>query len=221
MRAATTRDHVPPRSLFPTPPPPNLITVPACAECHVAFNLDDEYFKLMIGMKREISQHPDGHHLAASVIRGLQRPEGRPFAVAVARTMKNVQLTTPNGLFLGTTGGFKPDFRRMETFAGRVVRGLYYKEFGQPLPPSHELKVTPLAASTEEIRREARALFDGEKARQKGDVFAYVVTVPVQGATAWILEFFQDVAFLAITVDPNDPAAAGFLPTTPSTSGQH
>jgi hypothetical protein len=42
---ATTRDHIPPRGLFPQPRPNNLITVPACRSCNHDRSLDDEYFR--------------------------------------------------------------------------------------------------------------------------------------------------------------------------------
>lgn len=43
-----TRDHVPPKCLFPKPRPLNLVTVPACPTCNQSFKLDDEYFRLMV-----------------------------------------------------------------------------------------------------------------------------------------------------------------------------
>ena len=42
-----TKDHVPPRNLFPKPHL-GLITVPSCAGCNGSFKLDDEYFRLAI-----------------------------------------------------------------------------------------------------------------------------------------------------------------------------
>jgi 5-methylcytosine-specific restriction endonuclease McrA len=43
-----TRDHVPPKNLFPLPKPVNLITVPACKKCHSETSQDDEYFRVKI-----------------------------------------------------------------------------------------------------------------------------------------------------------------------------
>lgn len=39
-----TRDHVPPRAVFPKPRPKNLVTVPACRPCNSSAAADDEYF---------------------------------------------------------------------------------------------------------------------------------------------------------------------------------
>jgi hypothetical protein len=37
-----TRDHIPPRNLFPQPRPTNLITVDCCEVCNNGMNLSDE-----------------------------------------------------------------------------------------------------------------------------------------------------------------------------------
>ncbi len=44
-KPATTKDHVPPKTLFAPPRPHNLITLPCCAECNGAYALDEEYFR--------------------------------------------------------------------------------------------------------------------------------------------------------------------------------
>src|SRR5579883_1467965 len=41
-----TKDHVPPKNLFPDPKPKNLITVACCANCNAKFSKDDEAFRL-------------------------------------------------------------------------------------------------------------------------------------------------------------------------------
>lgn len=43
-----TRDHVPPKGVFPAPRPKQLITVPACRKCNNSTKLDDEYFRWFV-----------------------------------------------------------------------------------------------------------------------------------------------------------------------------
>ena len=43
-----TRDHVPPRNLFPPPRPTNLITLPCCRACNEGFQLDDEFMRVFL-----------------------------------------------------------------------------------------------------------------------------------------------------------------------------
>src|SRR5437016_4846066 len=45
-RPGTTRDHVPPKNLFPRPRPSSLVTVPCCEKCNNRFSKHDEYFRL-------------------------------------------------------------------------------------------------------------------------------------------------------------------------------
>jgi hypothetical protein len=47
-RVAETRDHIPPKSLFPKPRPSDLITAPCCFLCNNRNSRSDEYFRLMM-----------------------------------------------------------------------------------------------------------------------------------------------------------------------------
>jgi len=41
-----TRDHIPPKNLFPSPKPSNLITVWCCRKCNERYSLIDESFRI-------------------------------------------------------------------------------------------------------------------------------------------------------------------------------
>ena len=49
---------------------------------------------------------------------GLSGQKLRAFAASFARTMRDINLTTPAGLYLGKVGGFTPNWKRLERFAG-------------------------------------------------------------------------------------------------------
>lgn len=53
-----TKDHIPPKNLFPQPRP-ELVTVPCCEKCHKPTSLDDEIFRNMLTMSRNAEYHPD------------------------------------------------------------------------------------------------------------------------------------------------------------------
>ncbi len=164
-REATTLDHIPPRSLFPRPRPKNLLTIPACEKCHKAFNKDDEYFKLILAMKRETGNHPKRKGLLEGLHRGLLRPEGRALAHSVVRTLREVQLRTPGGILLGNAAAYQPDWNRLEAVAARVVRGLFWKEYGHPVPSDHEVRVQPILQYTDGLVNEAAVVFAGRERR--------------------------------------------------------
>lgn len=43
-----TKDHIPPRGIFPRPLPSNLVTMPCCLKCNQSFHADDEYFRTVV-----------------------------------------------------------------------------------------------------------------------------------------------------------------------------
>jgi hypothetical protein len=48
-----TRDHIPPKGIFPTPRSNDLITVPSCASCNRAACESDELFRVAFNDQRE------------------------------------------------------------------------------------------------------------------------------------------------------------------------
>ena len=50
IRPATTRDHIPPKCVFPEPRPVDLITVPACEECNKSTASIDEEFRVFVNL---------------------------------------------------------------------------------------------------------------------------------------------------------------------------
>ncbi len=69
-KPATTKDHVPPKTLFAPPRPHNLITLPCCAECNGAYALDEEYFRNNISM---ISDHRNAREIWEATRRSYKR----------------------------------------------------------------------------------------------------------------------------------------------------
>ncbi len=76
-----TRDHVPPRGLFPKPRPSNLITVPCCESCNNEKSNDEEFFRLVatIGVNKtaEATELYKQRVLPRTIERGRVRPEIR------------------------------------------------------------------------------------------------------------------------------------------------
>ena len=52
-----TREHIPPKALFPPPKPSNLITVPACNTCNGKKSIDDEYFNWFLNVNYSVHQN--------------------------------------------------------------------------------------------------------------------------------------------------------------------
>jgi hypothetical protein len=137
-RVVTSVDHVPNKSMFPSPKPSDLITVPSCFACNQGFQRDEEYFLGVItfteaGVSQEAKKLWDqklGRMYTKN--KGLRR--------AIANSLGVTQLVTPAGLYLGRRFAVEPDWKRIRNYFNKIVKGLYYFEFNQPLPSSVEIR---------------------------------------------------------------------------------
>lgn len=132
-----TQDHVPPKSFFPRPRPSDLITVPCCQQCNQGAGKDEEFF-LATFMFSEAGATPTGEQLWAEKLdRMYQKNLG--LRKTIARGLSHKQVWTPTGLYLGRHMTIKVDHPRLERVVEKIVRGLYYYEYGNPLPANTEV----------------------------------------------------------------------------------
>jgi hypothetical protein len=136
-----TRDHIPPKSLFGSPRPSNLVSIPCCKACNADASKDDEYFKNALVMRIDSYNHPDVQKLLPSVVRSYRKPTKIGYRNALLNTLRQVELRTPSGLYAGTTGAYDVDMNRLNKTVTRIVRGLFYTERGVRLPESHMVAV--------------------------------------------------------------------------------
>jgi hypothetical protein len=149
---ATTEDHVPPRNLFAAAPA-GLVTVPSCEPCNLGASKDDEYFRLAITPRLDVDGHPDAMRAREVVIRSLARPEARGFLMSVLETLREVDLRTPAGLYLGRAGSYVIDPPRLCRVAERTAKGLLYHHLGYRVPAAgaaHTILPSELEPATRE-----------------------------------------------------------------------
>lgn len=207
-KPATTVDHIPPKNLFSKPRPSDLITVPACNSCNNGASRDDDYFWSRIIIKREVGGHRAVKGVLPTLFRSLGRAQQRGFTRQFYDDIQPVEEFTPGGLYLGTGAGYVPDHDRMLRVVRRTAVGLYFREFGRPMPRSYEMDVSgfsnippgdPGAVTmfTDTIRK----IVAGRKATVVGDgVFAYSYqTVSDRPRfSVWAMEFFESEAYIGI-----------------------
>ncbi len=107
--APITDDHVPPQNLFAKPRPNNLIKVPSCKECHgenKQVSQDDEYFRLMLTLREDTYNHPDVGQILPTVFRSLRKPEKVGFTKSLQNSMREVNVRSPSGLYLGVKASY-------------------------------------------------------------------------------------------------------------------
>jgi len=134
---ALTKDHIPPKSLFRTPRPQNTITVPACSTCNSAFALDDDYFCLHLSARVETGSDPAARDASARAVKNLARKEATGFRNVFLRTTREVEVHSPEGIYLGNSMSYEVNFERLNRTAARIVKGLYMHVTGQPLPANY------------------------------------------------------------------------------------
>src|SRR5437867_3411936 len=135
IMADVTRDHVPPRNLFPDPPPPNLITVPACSSCNTGSSTHDEYLRAALALRHDLSSNPAVVAIRQKVQRALAMPEKKGLKNSIHGTLRNVVLLSPSGRQLGTQQTYDVNLDRLLRVVARTTAGLFWK-FQQRCIPS-------------------------------------------------------------------------------------
>lgn len=129
-----TDDHIPPKSLFAKPRPNNLMTVPSCESCNKGFQLDDDYFYMLMQTGAETSEHPELLKTKEKFVRSIHRKESKGFRQSILEKTFIQEVSTEGGIYLGNAPVLDVDWSRVERVVGRIVKGLFYKEKSFVLP---------------------------------------------------------------------------------------
>ncbi|AZF17001.1 hypothetical protein [Pseudomonas sp. R3-18-08] len=195
-------DHLPPQCIYPKPRPLGIPwnKVPACTPCNNAGSLDDEQFKLIIGIStgefRE-NQQPVIDSLAATIAKNMrlarqvltkyQRSYGYRFGNAVAEPLVAVP-------FDGES------YRRV---IQRIVRGLSWQRSGQILRLDAEIQVISAQLIDPELAEPIRFLLSrAERVELNDATFVYKYILEDDGSSFWGLQFF-DKHFVFALVSPH------------------
>jgi hypothetical protein len=203
-----TDDHIPPKTLFARRPS-DLITVPSCGDCNGGASKDDEYFKLVLILRHDAGEHPEADRLMPKAWESLFRPEAKGFRTSMEKSMGVADVFSQGGIYLGSAPGYDVDLRRLNRVAKRMVSGLFYHEFGERLPDTHEAVAFAESGykgsdpATVDWLREKCRVIQSSAARVRGEgVFTYWVrrTEEDPYTTGWVLIFYKAVGFIGFTV---------------------
>lgn len=154
---ADTRDHIPPRGIFPLRPEGQLITVPAHKMCNAKYQKDDELFRnLIIGASYRTKEGKTAWQ--KQVVESWKSNPGAKkelqdlLFTAYINDEKNRSLIPVNAI--------KMDVNLVERQVQRWTRGLYYKKFQKPLPQISEIKVDKLTFPEYSISSFEKYLFN-------------------------------------------------------------
>ena len=202
--SAKTRDHVPPKGIFPDPKPTDLITVPACASCNSKTKLDDEYFRWLVATGSGVDKR------AHELIKDRILPRFRSRSALLHEIMKgatHVDIHSEGGIYLGKQPAFHFDRFRVQTVIDKTVRGLYYVELGTMLPENAVVTNFILNPIFED---EMKNVICSLPLKDIGNgIFSYRFwaddTMPEE--SFWLLMFFDKTLFLTKT-EPNPSNSA-------------
>lgn len=117
-----TRDHVPPRALFPRPLPSDLITVPCCQPCNNAKSREEELFRLIatLGIKKtpEAKSVYDSRTLPRTLVRKRLKSE----VIELLKTVQHVWMEVDG--VIQPTPTMRVPIRPLCNVAERISRGL-------------------------------------------------------------------------------------------------
>jgi hypothetical protein len=197
-------DHVPPKLLFPLPRPSDLITVPCCRRCNQDFQRDDEYFRAVMLLRRDIADEPEAQSVMEAFYRSLERPAGFAFGKSIFDTMHQAEFRTSGGLFTGPIPAFEIENARLKRTIERITRGLFFHELGFVVPDDHK---TETMLWVEEYPSFLKAMLPffrtGDPVRKiGGGVFAYTYTVApgTSSTTMWLFRFYQRAIMMGRTL---------------------
>lgn len=213
-----TVDHIPPAGLFPKPRPSNLITVPSCTDCNAGASIDDEYLKIWLLLRHDISERRPGSTLRDSVFRALAKPRKRRMLNMLLGSMRRVAVHTPGGLFVGQVATYHVDLARFGKVADRTVKGLFFHHYERRLPETHDVRsyaesgLREINPTTQVSLSHLITSLRSRPSRKIGDrVFEYwfQATPEDPNSTAWLLRFYDSESFLCLTApaDGQVPAA--------------
>ena len=131
-----TRDHVPPKNLFPKGTL-GLVTRPACQKCNNEAKLDDEYFRLNITLRHDIANTPPDSDVTLESIAKLYAPEKLGLALRMLSQRREFKVESPAGEHLGWVPGMSVDSARIRRVLRRTVRGLFSAHMGVAIPVDH------------------------------------------------------------------------------------
>lgn len=197
---ATTIDHVPPKGLFAKPRPP-LLKIPACNSCNQGYKLDDEYFKSMLNLKRESSDHSEVLKLKDKFIKAIAHPKARKF---INRLIKNTSLIddfSDSGVYLGQEYAYTVSKTRLDRIAARCISALIYKHFNE-LSINYEIEAYSIdwSNNNQTISSLIEELINGDiyEIGIDRNVFHYTFMRAVDSpeTSVWLLSFYMNTAFI-------------------------
>ena len=193
-RRELTRDHIPPKCVFGSPRPSNLITVPSCRPCNHQLSKDDEYFRLVLTLGIDSAKFPKESSESVRAIKSLSRPESLGFAHKLQRN------------YMLHPARIAVDETRVKTVLHRITRGLFYHHKLERLPPTirFECRLIDVTGDISALGREIITGLRGNLSTIGEGAFRYACNFepwrdPDPYGTTWLMQFYDHRTFFCMT----------------------
>ena len=199
-REATTREHIPPQSLFIENPREYLV-VPSCGECNHSTKLDDEYLMQVMSGAAHVGQ-------GRKVWKEKAAPKFKDFPKTQAglrssTTLRKLDIDGRGEMILPM---MDLDVKRINTNIRKLVFGLYWFHSGNLLDTSTDIKIeyfniVEFQKYFEEIRLLALDEQIALGVYQEHDVmetFFYMAAIS-ETSSLWYFSFFKQNVIIATT----------------------
>jgi len=136
-KEATTKDHIPPKAIFPTPRPHNLVTVPACKECNNSCSSIEEEFasrlSLLVGIEEKITiaLHERNKRILL---------HNKKLRRQIFNSIEKVYIKE-NGIIVGKEFKIPWKAESHDKLIEKMIRGLYFYHYGQIIDDKIGIKV--------------------------------------------------------------------------------
>lgn len=214
-KASATVDHIPPKGLYSKPFPGDLLTVPSCLKCNTGAAKDDEYFRSVMAVRHDTYGRSDTTGAAERTMRALTRAEGGGLRKLLLGSVKEVPLVTPAGLYVGSTGSFDVNMKRVRRVIERIARGLYYHHKGERVSSEAHVRTYDVesvkdwsAPGYDRLLNAIRWAQQAPQHRSPRDVVNYRFreTDGDPSASVWLLIVYETVPFVVVTSSPRSAA---------------
>jgi hypothetical protein len=182
-------DHIPPQSLYPKPRIANfeLHKVPACAECNNTAGVEDEEFKLIVGISTGEYRENQAEIIESMgrTIRHNRRLARQLFAQSQRTFADRGRGVLEPVVAVGFNGeNYVKVIRRM-------IRGLFWRETGTIMAIDTEVVVFSAVNMNANLAKELQELMSYLTPRKlNGGTFIYKVHLEENGSSVWGMQFF-------------------------------
>jgi hypothetical protein len=185
-RDGTTRDHVPPKAIFPKPRPNNLITVPACLECNNGASDNDDLFKVFLSLQAAGNNEIARRLFQEKTVRTLKRNQS--LLALILEEAKELQIINNQGN-IETRTGVLWNSAAHDAVMERTIRGLYFHHSGSPIPIDTNLAVQWLHGVPEEILPSLH-LFNEVVLGDDQVTYKYIIYGDDPRHSLWLFDFY-------------------------------